>query len=107
MLGILPDVSDQAQSLAIGAAEHIHDLGELYALILLVAAGDRMLDAVGHVVTKNLFLGTAQRRPDRRNLGDDIDAVAVVLDHPSEPADLAFDALEPFRDGGFCFWLHD
>jgi hypothetical protein len=28
-----------------------------------------------------------------RDLGEDVDAVAVVLDHPLDPADLAFDPL--------------
>ena len=31
----------------------------------------------------------------RRDLREDVDAVAVVLDHPFDPADLAFDALQP------------
>ena len=32
-----------------------------------------------------------------RDLRDDVDAVAVVLDHAGEPAHLAFDAVQPFE----------
>ena len=44
------------------------------------------------VVLEDLLLGAAQSRPHRRDLGDDVDAVAVVLDHAGEPAHLALDA---------------
>ena len=50
-------------------------------LILLVAAGDGVLDAMRDVVAENFLLGAAQRRPDRRDLRHDVDAVAVFLDH--------------------------
>jgi hypothetical protein len=33
-----------------------------------------------------------QRGLDRGDLGQDVDAVPVVLDHPLDSADLAFDA---------------
>ena len=36
-----------------------------------------------------------QRLGDRRDLGEHVDAVLVVLDHPLQPAHLAFDAAQP------------
>ncbi len=56
-----------------------------------------MLDAVGDVVGENFLLGAAQRGARRRELGDDVDAIAVVLDHAGEPTHLALDPLEPLR----------
>jgi hypothetical protein len=38
-----------------------------------------------------------ERGLDRRDLGEDIDAVTVLLDHPLDPADLALDAREPAK----------
>ena len=56
-----------------------------------------MLDAVRDVVGEDFLLGAAQRGARRRELGDDVDAIAVVLDHTREPAHLALDALEPLH----------
>jgi hypothetical protein len=36
---------------------------------------------------------------DRRDLGDDVDAVALILDHPLDPADLALDPSQPLEQG--------
>ncbi len=47
-------------SLSVGAANHIHEFGDLAALIGLVAGGDRMLDAMGDVVAQDFLLD--QRR---------------------------------------------
>ena len=53
-----------------------------------------MLDAVRGVIGKDFFLGTAKRGAHRGKLGHDVDAIAVVLDHASKAAHLAFDPLE-------------
>jgi hypothetical protein len=84
-------------SLALGAANDVHQLGDLAALIGAAARSDRTLDTVRDVVAQNLLFGAPQRRPHGSNLGNDVDAVAVVLDHSGETADLAFDAVEPLQ----------
>src|SRR5262249_46248505 len=81
-------------------AQHVHQLGDLLALLALVAGRDRVLDAVADMVAQDLLLDAAQRGAHRGNLGDHVDAVAVLLDHAGEPTHLAFDALETFEDGG-------
>src|ERR1043166_9928895 len=73
---------------------HVHQLGDLAPLIGLVARGDRVLDAMGDVVAQDFLLGAAQRRAYRRDLRDDVDAVAVVFDHAGEPPHLPLDALQ-------------
>jgi hypothetical protein len=49
-----------------------------------------MRDMVG----KDFILGSAQCGARRRQLGDDVDTIAVVLDHAREPAHLAFDSFQ-------------
>src|SRR5204862_432000 len=56
-------------------------LRDLLALIGLVAAGDRVLDAMRHVIPQHFLLHAAQRGPHRRDLRDYVDAVAILLDH--------------------------
>src|SRR5207244_10604469 len=82
------------RTLALAATENIHQLGHLLALLGGVAAGNGVLDAVGHVIAQDLLLDAPERRPHRRDLRDDIDAVAIVLDHAREPSHLAFDAAQ-------------
>ena len=46
----------------------------------------------------------ARERVERRlhgaHLRQDVDAVAIVVDHPPDAADLSFDAIEAFRQRG-------
>jgi Cu+-exporting ATPase len=58
-----------------------------------------VLDAVGDVIAQHLLLDAAQGGADRGDLRDDVDAIAVRLDHAGEPADLALDPLEPLEAG--------
>jgi hypothetical protein len=62
----------------------------LLALLVLIARGYRMLDAMPHMVAEQLLLDAAERRADRRNLRYDINAVAVFLDHAGDAANLTF-----------------
>jgi hypothetical protein len=75
----------------------VHQLFDLPTLLSLVARRDRMLDAVPDVIAQDFLFQTPQCSADRRDLRDDVDAVAVVLDHARDSADLAFDPIEPFR----------
>jgi P-type Cu+ transporter len=56
-----------------------------------------MLDAMGYVISEYLLLGLAQRRARRRQLGDDIDTVAVILHHARQAAHLALDPFEALQ----------
>ena len=56
-----------------------------------------MLDAMRDVIAQHLLLDPAQRGADRGNLRDDVDAIAILLDHAGEPPHLAFDSLEPLQ----------
>ncbi len=78
-------------------AHHVHQFGDLAALVGLVAARDRVLDAMGDVVAQDFLLDPAQRGAHRADLRHDVDAVALVLDHAGEPAHLALDAVEPLE----------
>ena len=52
---------------------------------------------MGDVVAQDFFLRTAQRRAHRGDLGDDVDAVAILADHAGKPAHLPFDPLQPLE----------
>jgi P-type Cu+ transporter len=53
-----------------------------------------VLDAMSDVVAQDFLLGASQRRAHRRDLRDDVDAVAVVFHHAGKPAHLPLDALQ-------------
>ncbi len=57
------------RTLPVGAAEDVHDLGDLAALVGAVAAQDGVLDAMGDVIAEDFLLGAAERRPHRRVSG--------------------------------------
>jgi hypothetical protein len=93
--------------LPVGAADHGHQFGDLFTLIGLVAAGDRMLDAMRHVILQHFLLDPPQRRPHRRDLGDDVDAVAVLVNHFGQAADLALDPAETLLTGCLDVFSHE
>src|SRR6266545_1121925 len=86
--------TQQVQELTFRAAQHVDELADLAPLLGLVAARDRVLDAMGDVILQNFLLGPPQRRAHRRDLRDDVDAIAVLLHHAGEPAHLAFDPAQ-------------
>ncbi len=65
-----------------------------------------MLDAMGDMVAQDLLLDAAECRFCRRDLRDDVDAIAVVLDHARQPADLALDSFKPFKAGRLDLLAH-
>src|SRR5580704_18103971 len=65
-----------------------------------------MLDAMGDMIGKDLIFGTPQRSSRRRKLRDDIDAIAVVLDHAREPAHLTLDPFKPLEHRRLGICLH-
>jgi hypothetical protein len=83
-------------SLSICAADDGHEFLDLPSLLGFAARGDRVLDAMADVIPQDLFLETPQGGSHSRNLGDDIDAIPVVLDHARKPSHLTLDASEAF-----------
>ena len=52
------------------------------------------MDAVGDVVVQDLEGHALERGLDGAHLGQDVDAVAVVVDHALDPAHLSLDAVQ-------------
>jgi YHS domain-containing protein len=65
-----------------------------------------MLDAMRHVILQHLFLNAAKRGAHRRDLRDDVDAIAVLVDHLREAADLALDPAQAFLTGSLDVFSH-
>jgi P-type Cu+ transporter len=61
---------------------------------------------MGDVVAQDFLLGAAQRGAHGRDLGNDVDAVAVVFDHAGKPAHLPLDALQPLEAGSLDVLAH-
>lgn len=47
--------------LPVGAADHVHQFGDLATLVGLVAGRNRVLDAMGDMVAQDFLLDPAQR----------------------------------------------
>ena len=67
---------------------------------------ERVRHAMLQVVAQRLLLDLVERRPHRADLGQHVDAVALVLDHSRHAAHLAFDATEPRELGFFQSVIH-
>lgn len=87
-----------AHRLSVHTPDNLHQFRNLAALIGLVAAVDRVFHAMAHMILEDLFLHAAQRGAHRRDLGHDVDAVAVLLHHLGEATHLTFDAAKPLLD---------
>src|SRR6266702_3808166 len=74
-------------------------LGRLADLLLgdLAALGRRLGYAVPEVVFEKAERHRLQRPRRLRHLGQDVDAVLVVIDHLLQAADLALDAAQPLE----------
>ena len=59
--------------------------------------GHRAGHAVAEVLVEQADGDALQRLRGRRHLGQDVDAVLVVLDHPLQSAHLTFDAAQPLQ----------
>lgn len=75
--------------------DDLHEFLDLTPLIGPVARGNGVLDAVADVVPEDFFLQSPQGGTNGADLGHDIDAVAVLVQHAGEAADLTFDPTEP------------
>ena len=70
-----------------------HGFGDLL-VGLVVARGERALHAVVEVVLQQGEAEVFQGGVDRRDLGEDVNAVLVLIHHPVNAAHLSLDALE-------------
>src|SRR5215475_1936170 len=76
----------------------IEDFQQLVDLGLPVALGagmEGMRHAVLQVIAQDLLLDLVERGLYRADLGQHVDAVAVLLDHAGDAAHLALDAAKP------------
>jgi hypothetical protein len=92
---------------AVRPCHDVHELGDHPALPCAVATVDRMLDAMGNVIAKDLLLDPPKGRTRRRNLCDDVDAIAVLIDHAREAANLSLDPFEASQARRLGLNLHD
>src|SRR4051794_33855355 len=74
------------------------DLGVGGGPVVVGTAGDRIADAVAQVVVEQAESHRLQGLGGRGDLGEDVDAVGVVLDHPRDAAHLTLDPLESSED---------
>src|SRR5215210_1520209 len=77
---------------------------ELLALLrrhLRVPRGKRVVDAVGDVVVENLERHPLEGVPYGADLRQDVDAVAVLVDHPLDPAYLPFYPVQALLERAF------
>ena len=81
-------------ALLASALEQINEFGKLLFLLGLVTACDGFGDAAGGVILQHLAFDLGKSRPDRGDLVQDIDAVAIVLDHLRNAANLPGDAVQ-------------
>src|SRR2546425_4157638 len=80
-----------------GLRETVHCREQLAALLgryVRVAGRERAGDAVVDVLVEDLEAEALQCSVDGRDLGEDVDAVAVVGDHALDPAHLALDPVQ-------------
>ena len=59
-----------------------------------------------NVIAKDFLFDPAQRGIDRRELCHDVDAIAILFDHPRYPTDLALYAIQAFSARRFRFLFH-
>src|ERR1700704_3058818 len=65
-----------------------------------------MLDAMRHVVAQDFLFHAPERSAHRRNLRDDVDAIAILVDHLREAADLAFDPAQALLQRCLAVFSH-
>jgi hypothetical protein len=91
---------------SVRSPDHFHEFGNLAPLFGSVACDDRRLDAMAYVIAQDFLFGAAQRGTHRRDLGNDIDAVSILFEHPGKATHLAFDSIEPPEAGRLDILAH-
>src|SRR5580658_7904419 len=92
------------------STRHAGDRGDqfldLMTLLDHVARGESTRHTVRHVIPQHLFLDLVQRGADGIDLGQQIDAVAVLRDHALQAADLTLNPLQASDHGGLGRVMH-
>jgi hypothetical protein len=83
--GLSRNTQRQSPSITASPAEHLHDLVDPLALLVLVPALDRVLHAVPDVIAEDFLFCLAEGGPDGGDQRHDVDAVSVLVDHRWEP----------------------
>src|SRR4030095_5101255 len=86
--------------------QHVQQLVDLLELLLALAAADGVVDAMLDMVLEHLVLHLLEGGPYGLQLGQDVDAVALLIDHPLNAAHLALDAAQASAAGTLCLRLH-
>ena len=76
----------------------LEELGRLLVRLRRVARGERAGDAVLHVILEHLDPDRLEGGVDGSELGENVDAVAVVLDHLGDASHLPLDPGEPLQE---------
>jgi hypothetical protein len=74
-------------------SEGVDKFGNFLPLFVLVAGHDRMVNAMRDMVFEDFVLDTRQGCANGPYLGNDVDTIAVILDHARDATHLAFDAV--------------
>ena len=77
---------------SVRSPDNRHELRDLLALIDFIAARNRVLHAMGYVIFQHFFFDAPQCGTNCGYLRYNIDAVAIVIHHLGETADLALNA---------------
>ena len=81
---------------SVRSSDNRHEFSDLFALIGLIAARNRVLHAMGYMIFQHLFFNASQCGTNCGYLRYDIDAIAIFIHHLGETANLALDAAKPF-----------
>ena len=87
-------------------AKGINQLAHLGALLGLIPGHNGMLDAMANMILDNSIFDFGQRGAYGGNLGDNVDAISISLDHARNTADLTLNAAQAFQAGTFCLADH-
>ena len=101
----LPAASSKPK-LPIGTLDHVHQFRHFLLPFGCIAAGHCMLHTMTDVVVQDGFFDAPQRSANGRDLGDYIDAITPLFNHPRYSAHLAFDLVQAFEASVSRFLMH-
>ena len=98
--------SNSQSNSPVGTLDHVHQFCHLLSLFIGIAAGNRVMHAMADMIFQHSFLDATEGGTHRRDLRDYVDTISLLLDHPRNPADLAFDFVQSFEAGICCVVFH-
>ena len=106
MTAIIKPPKIKRPELPLRPRKHVHQFRDFLALLGLITAFNRAFDAMADMIAQDRIFDLAQCGAHRRELRQNIDAIAVVLDHAGKTADLPCNSVEAFERFGLGFLLH-